>query len=294
MSTDETAGGVTSEGPRSVSTVQRSVAATHERVSDGVARTSSRVAIDYDVAGNGPAVLFLHGFPDSRRLWRHQVAALSTAGYRTLAPDMRGYGKSDKPRDVASYSLLTVVTDVLAVLDDAGEERAHLVGHDWGAAVGWLVASLFPERVLSLTAMSVGHPSCFHGAGLEQYARSWYTFFFQFEGVAERWLSADGWANFKRWSRHPDAEEAAAELEASASLTPALNWYRANFPPEFLLRTPSALPAVEAPVMGLWSSGDKALCESQMARSVTHVAGPWRYERVEGAGHWLQLDAPTR
>lgn len=254
--------------------------------------TSNKVGIDYEVTGDGPPVILLHGFPDTRRLWRHQTKALSGAGMKVITPDMRGYGKSDKPSDVASYSMLSIIGDVAAVLDDAGVERAHVVGHDWGAAAAWLTASLMPERVESLTALSVGHPASFRSAGLEQYARSWYMLLFQFKGVAERWLSEDHWANFKAWSGHPDAAEVVAELEASGSLTPALNWYRANVPPEALVSPPMVLPPIEAPVMGIWSSGDFALCESQMRRSVSHVEGPWRYERVEGAGHWLQLEAP--
>jgi pimeloyl-ACP methyl ester carboxylesterase len=253
---------------------------------------SNRVAVDYDAVGSGTPVILLHGFPDTRRLWRHQVSALAEDGYRAIAPDMRGYGKSDKPADVASYSLLTVLGDVIAVLDDAGAERAHVVGHDWGAAVSWLLAAIFPDRVLSLTAMSVGHPASFRSAGLEQYARSWYMLLFQFPGIAERWLSNDDWANFRSWSGHPDADRIVAELEANRSLTPALNWYRANVPPESLLSPPVVLPPIEAPVMGVWSSRDMALCEAQMTRSASHVQGRWRYERVENAGHWLQLEVP--
>lgn len=254
--------------------------------------SSNKVAIDYDVSGDGPPVILLHGFPDTRRLWRHQIEALTASGMRVITPDMRGYGSSDKPPDVASYSLLNILGDIQAVLDDAGVERAHVVGHDWGAAAAWLLASLMPERVLSLTALSVGHPASFRSAGLEQYARSWYMLLFQFRGVAERWLSDDDWANFKSWSGHPDAKEVVAELEENGSLTPALNWYRANVPPEALLSPPVVLPPIKAPVMGVWSSGDIALTEAQMRRSVSHVEGPWRYERIEGTGHWLQLEVP--
>lgn len=253
---------------------------------------SNKVAIDYSATGEGDPVILLHGFPDTRRLWRHQVQALTEAGFTVLTPDMRGYGQSDKPSDVASYSLLTIVSDVAAVLEDAGLAEAHVVGHDWGAATAWLMASLMPEKVRSLSVLSVGHPASFASAGLEQYARSWYMLFFQFTGIAERWLSHNNWSNFKRWSGHPDAAAVVAELEANGSLTPALNWYRANVPPESFLSPPVVLPPVKAPVMGVWSTRDIALGEAQMTRSVSHVEGPWRYERLEDVGHWLQLEAP--
>jgi len=166
------------------------------------------------------------------------------------------------------------------------------VGHDWGAVVAWAMATVMPERVDHLVAMSVGHPSSFHGDGFEQFEKSWYMMLFQFAGVAEQWLSADDWANFRAWSRHPDAEVVVRELEANGSLTPALSYYRANVPPESYLRPPLELPAVQAPTMGMWSSGDFALTEAQMKRSAPYCATSWRYERVEGAGHWLQLEAP--
>ena len=117
---------------------------------------------------------------------------------------------------------------------------------------------------------------------------------FQFAGVAEKWLSDNNWAHFRSWARHPDAEAVIAELEDTKSLTPGLNWYRANVPPESWVAPPLALPAVQAPTMGIWSSGDMALTETQMTDSAENVAGPWRYERVDGPGHWMQLVGSRR
>ena len=125
-----------------------------------------------------------------------------------------------------------------------------------------------------------------------QLEKSWYMFFFQFPGVAEQWLAADGWANFRAWSHHPDADAVVARWEATGTLTAALNWYRANIPPEGFVSPDLELPPVQAPTMGVWSSGDFALTEEQMTGSERYVSGPWRYERVEGPGHWMQLEAP--
>ncbi|HLN18277.1 MAG TPA: alpha/beta fold hydrolase [Acidimicrobiales bacterium] len=250
------------------------------------------VGIEYDVTGDGPAVLLLHGFPDQARLWRHQVPALVGAGYKVIAPDQRGYGRSDKPDGVDAYSLLNVVGDAVAVLDAEGVERAHVVGHDWGAAVAWLLAGFVPDRVDHLVALSVGHPGAFAAAGLEQRMRSWYMLLFQFEGIGEQWLSMDDWANFREWGGHPDTDAVIADMERDGSLTTALNWYRANVPPEALVSPPPDLPEVPRPTMGVWSSGDFALTEVQMTGSADHVSGPWRYERLEGPGHWMQLEAP--
>jgi pimeloyl-ACP methyl ester carboxylesterase len=248
--------------------------------------------IDYDITGEGRPVVLLHGFPDSGRLWRHQVPALSAAGFQVIVPDLRGYGRSDKPKDVESYAIQHLADDVAGVLDQLGIKRAHVVGHDWGAALAWALGSLLPERVDHLVALSVGHPASIAAAGLQQREKSWYMLLFLFEGVAEKWLSDDDWANFRTWARHPDADEVIADLETGGSLTPALNWYRANVPAESLVTPAVAPPPVQAPTMGVWSDGDIALLEAGMTGSQAHVAGPWRYERIAGAGHWMQLEAP--
>jgi pimeloyl-ACP methyl ester carboxylesterase len=251
------------------------------------------VSIEYDVTGEGRPVLLLHGFPDSGRLWRNQVPALASAGYRVVVPDLRGYGRSDKPAEVEAYSLPLLAGDVMAVLADLGIARAHVVGHDWGAALAWVLASVAPDKVDHLVTLSVGHPLTFRRT-LEQLEKSWYMLLFQFPDIAERWLTADGWANFRAWGRHPDSNAVIAELEAGTSLTPGLNWYRANVPPESWVGPPLQLPAVQAPTMGVWSSGDFALTETQMTDSAKNVTGPWRYERIDGPGHWMQLEAPDQ
>ncbi len=254
------------------------------------------IGIRFDVTGpdDGPAVMLLHGFPDTGRLWRHQVPALAEAGFRVVVPDLRGYGGSDKPAEVEAYDFPNLVADVLGVLHHLGIHRTHVVGHDWGAALGWVTAAVAPARVQNLVALTVGHPMSFRTTGFEQYQRSWYILLFQFPWVAEQWLSRHGWANFRRWAGHPDADAVIADLEETGSLTPGLNYYRANVLPKSWISPPVDLPAVEAPTLGVWASGDRFLTEAQMVGSEKYVRGEWRYERVDGAGHWLQLDAPER
>ena len=250
------------------------------------------VGIEYQVTGQGRPVVLLHGFPDSGRLWRHQVPALAGAGFQVVVPDLRGYGRSGKPQAIESYSIPLLAADVLAVLAELEIGRAHVVGHDWGAALAWVLASLAPGNVDHLVALSVGHPSTLRRT-LQQREKSWYMLLFQFPGIAERWLTDDNWANLRR-SGHPDADQVIADLEANGSLTPGLNWYRANLPPESWIGPPLQLPPVQAATMGVWSTGDCALTETQMTDSAENVAGTWRYERLDGPGHWLQLDAPDQ
>ena len=253
----------------------------------------SGVRIEYEVTGRGRPVVLLHGFPDSGRLWRHQVPALAEAGFQVIVPDLRGYGRSDKPADVEAYNLMSLAGDVIAVLGDVGVERAHVVGHDWGAALAWGMASLAPATVDHLAVLSVGHPATFRRT-FRQREKAWYMLLFQFPGIAERWLSGDDWANFRTWAGHPDADQVIADLESAGSLTPGLNWYRANVPPESWIEPPLMLPPVQASTMGIWSTGDMALTETQMTDSAENVSGPWRYERLEGPGHWMQLEAPDK
>ena len=252
------------------------------------------VGIHYEVTGEGSPVVLLHGFPDSGRLWRNQVPALAAAGHRVIVPDLRGYGESDKPEGVDQYNLLLLAGDVLGVLDAEGVEQAAVVGHDWGAALAWATASFAADRVERLVALSVGNPMAFAAVGYPQREKSWYMLLFQFTGIAEQWLSNDDWANFRSWGSHPDAQATIEELERNGSLTPGLNYYRANVGPETLVGPPLELPHVTCPTMGVWSTGDFALTEEQMTGSEKFVDAPWRYERVEGPGHWMQLEAPDR
>jgi pimeloyl-ACP methyl ester carboxylesterase len=244
--------------------------------------------------GEGPAVVLLHGFPDSSLLWRHQVRALGDAGFRTIAPDLRGFGESDRPAAVEDYTLSKSVRDVNAILDELQLERVQLVGHDWGAAVAWLAAAFAPLRVERLVAMSVGHPYALRERSIEQREKAWYQLLFQFP-TAEELLMQNDWRLFRQLLRGDgDVDRYLSDLARPGALTASLNWYRANVAPELELQDRPPMPDVAAPTLGIWSSGDNYLTEERMLRSAEYVTGGWRYERVDGAGHWLQLDRPDR
>jgi pimeloyl-ACP methyl ester carboxylesterase len=246
--------------------------------------------------GSGTPVVLLHGFPDTSRLWRRQVDALVRGGYRAIVPDMRGRGRSDRPADVADYRLALVAQDVTAIMDALGVHRAHVVGHDWGAAAAWLVASLTPDRVDRLVALSVGFPGAGGRPDLEALQKGWYRLLFQFE-VAEELVRRDGWYLLRvLLGSNRDLDECLRGLEEPAALTAALNWYRANVPVERLMPAAPAreLPPVQASTLGVWSTGDAFLTEQQMIRSADRVRGPWRYVRFESTSHWIPLDQPDR
>lgn len=252
------------------------------------------MALHVEVTGEGPAVLMVHGFPDSGRLWRHQVGPLAEAGRRVIVPDLRGMGASERPAGVKAYRLSRVVADLLAVLDAHGAERADLVAHDWGAAAAWLLAALHPDRVRSLAALSVGHPAASRPPTLEMRQKAWYQLYFLFD-EAEELLLRDDAAMLREWlDPAVDRDRYLEDLRRPGALTAGLNYYRANVHPGRELRERRTPPPVAAPVLGLWSRGDRYLAEEAMTRSATHVTGPWRYERIEAPTHWLQLDAPER
>lgn len=243
--------------------------------------------------GSGEPLLMLHGFPDSAHLWRHQIPPLVSAGYRVIAPDQRGFGGSDKPQEVEAYALTEVLGDAIALLDHFDIERARVVSHDWGAAVGWALAAFHPQRVVSHAALSVGHLTSLWNAGLAQRRLAWYMLLFMRRGEAEEILMREDWAFFRDlWQHHPEMDTWLGDLSRPGALTAALNWYRANVDIDTWTPEGWVMPRVTVPTMGIWSSGDLYLTEAQMVGSGDFVDSAWRYERLEGATHWLMLDRP--
>jgi pimeloyl-ACP methyl ester carboxylesterase len=242
-------------------------------------------------AGQGPPVLLLHGFPDTHAVWRKQITVLADAGFRVIAPDLRGYGETEAPRQVRDYRLEILRADILALLEVLGIDKVRLVGHDWGAVIGWQLCMAAPSRIERFVALSVGHPAALANAGLAQRLRMSYVLGFLIPGVAEQALKFGNWLFLRKFTR--DRTQIGywrRSLGPPGRLRAALNYYRANIG----LGMPQRWPAVQVPVMGVWSDGDPALGEKQMRDSGRYVQAEFRYERIEGADHWLQLTAPTR
>lgn len=242
-------------------------------------------------AGEGPPVLLLHGFPDTHMTWRRQLPVLAAAGLRVIAPDLRGYGKTSMPADTGAYAISFLADDVLRLMDALSIERAAVVGHDWGGLIGWHLAMHAPERVTRYAALSTGHPAAIAGAGPGQLARFWYVLLFMTPVLAEKAIKANDWYSLRQLTNNLEQQAIwRAALEPEGRLTAALNYYRANFKPG----APRQWKPVDIPVMGIWSERDPALGEQQMAESVQHCRAGFRFERIDGAGHWLQLSAADR
>jgi pimeloyl-ACP methyl ester carboxylesterase len=264
-----------------------------------IARLSTMVEVDglsfpvFD-HGTGPVVLLLHGFPDSRFLWRHQIGPLVDAGFRVVAPDLRGFGDAPRPEGVELYRFPLIMRDVVGLLDALQIRQARVVGHDWGSALAWSLAAYQPDRVEQLVALSVGAPGNPGGSSMAQREKFWYVLYFQFEGIAEAGLADNDWQLFKAFMRgEGDAERYLRDLARPGALTAALNWYRANLRPQMPAGHPPPAITVSCPTLGIWGDRDFALTEDHMRKSSECVTGPWRYEKLEGAGHWMMLEQPA-
>jgi pimeloyl-ACP methyl ester carboxylesterase len=261
-----------------------------------------------DGPSDGPLVLCLHGFPELGRSWRHQLPALATAGYRVVAPDLRGYGGTELQ---GPYDLRTLVGDVEALIASLGRRRAIVVGHDWGGAVAWSVAALRPSVVEKLVVLNCPPPHELARAMLRspsQLLRSWYILFFQLPWLPERRMAENCAEVVARalvggshrrgvWS----ADELAAYRVAFARpgrAKAAIDWYRASFRRSLRPGRRRGLPPVQAPTLVLWGTEDRFLGREladpgRLRRSLADGNEPtvvW----IDDAGHFVQNEAPDR
>ena len=255
----------------------------------------------FDALASGPAdgelVLLLHGFPQSSWQWRWQLSALGDAGYRAVAPDQRGYSPRARPEEVARYRVDHLAADALAMADWLGGHQFHAVGHDFGAVVAWHVAGRYPDRLRSLTAVSVPHPMAVAEAMAsstgDQLARSSYIALFGAPEIPERLLLADEGAGLRAlfantaYSDREAMERYVARLLEPGALTAALNWYRAIDP-----AVVTSVEPVTAPTLFVWSTEEPAIGREAAEACAAHVAGPYRFEVLEGVSHWIPEDAP--
>ena len=249
----------------------------------------------FDARVDGPAggelVVLLHGFPQTSYEWRHQLPALADAGYRAVAPDQRGYSPGARPEGVEHYATPRLEADVLAVADWIGGHRFHLVAHDWGAIVAWQVAGHFPERLRSLTILSVPHPAAFRRAisdDGDQKNRSEYMRFFQTPDEPEAMFLANDAAGLRAvFATHePDAvDEYVRVLTQPGAMTAALNYYRA------MNGSLSDIGPVDVPTMFVWSTEDVAVARSGAEATAQHVRAPYRFEILDGVSHWIPEEA---
>jgi epoxide hydrolase 4 len=266
----------------------------------------SEARLHYVEAGDGPAVVLLHGFPEFWYGWRHQIPPLVAAGFRVIAPDLRGYNLSSKPAEVSAYQPGRLAADVRELIAERGASRAFLAGHDWGAAVAWLTAMAHPGVVERLAILNVPHPRRMLDAlrrPNQQLARSWYMFFFQLPWLPEQAVRAGNWSSFRRDFEH-DARPGAftpADIDRyreawsqPGAATATINWYRASMRGRFSRKAGADLRPVQAPTMVIWGERDRYLGADLAEPDRADVPNLQRVVRLPDASHWVQHDEPER
>ncbi|MDQ6687650.1 MAG: alpha/beta fold hydrolase [Actinomycetota bacterium] len=265
----------------------------------GTARVTSftRAGLRFEVSDGGPLdgtpVVLLHGFPQDSRSWDKVAPLLHDHGYRTLAPDQRGYSPGARPRGRHAYRISELVADVAQLIETAGLGPVHLVGHDWGAAVAWGVGADRPDLLRTLSTLSVPHPAAFLRSLVtsQQGLKSWYMYFFQLPWLPERqvtsgkpWEKALRSAGLSRESAARDAEM----MRDPATARAALNWYRA-----MPMSSPRSISAkITVPTMHVWSDGDVAIGPKGAELTPAYVEGPYTFEVLTGVSHWIPDEAP--
>jgi len=264
---------------------------------------NSNVRLHAAAAGpkDAPVVVLLHGFPEFWYGWRRQIEPLSAAGFRVIVPDQRGYNLSSKPAGVSWYAMPELVSDVIAIADELGQEKILLAGHDWGAAVAWSAALLYPQRIAKLSVLNVPHPSVmrkFLSTRPRQFLRSWYMFFFQLPWLPEALFSA---FNFRAGSRSllrssrpgtftaEDLDLYRSAWSQPAALTAMINWYRALF----RTRAKFSDKTVRVPTRILWGERDDFLLTEMAHESLRYCTSAELFT-FANATHWLQHEEPAR
>jgi len=248
---------------------------------------------------DGPLVILLHGFPEFWRAWERQLGPLARAGFRVVAPDLRGYNLSEKPPGVGSYRVSALQQDVAALIRALGHSRARVVGHDWGGIIAWALALRQPEVIERLVILNAPHPATFRRAARKpaQWRRSWYIFFFQLPWLPERLLPRFGrWALRGTNPRAYTEEDRQLYEEAWArpgAATAMINYYRAMLRFGGGSQATREVPPIHTPTLVLWGERDVALLP-ELADGLERWVPGVRVVRFPRASHWVMRDEPVR
>ena len=279
-------------------TLTRSTIDVGTALRDGYAQVGD-VNLHYVEAGDGPLVLLLHGFPEFWYSWRDQIAPLVNAGFRVVAPDLRGYNLSSGPDAFTDYTADKLAADIRGLISELGADTAMVVGHDWGGTVAWSLAMNHPEVVDRLAILNAAHPRKLN-EGLRnprQLLRNWYFFYFQFPGLPERRAARDGWKFFKGFQRDArppyTQQENARYVEAWSQPGAAkamIDYYRAAV----RLGSKQKVLPIAAPTLVIWGQGDRYLGPDLAEPHQEDVPNLDRVERLPNASHWVHHDEAER
>ncbi|WP_432850534.1 alpha/beta fold hydrolase [Amycolatopsis sp. CA-161197] len=255
--------------------------------------------LHYVEAGDGPLVVLLHGFPEFWYGWRQQIEPLAAAGFRVVAPDMRGYNLSTRPKAIQAYDTDHLTADLAGLIAERGAEKASLVGHDWGGTVAWATAMGHPEVVDRVAILNAAHPRKL-SQGLHhpsQLRKSWYFFLFDLPDLPESIVHANNWHFFRHFLQDADPaytpEEIDRYIEAwsqPGAATGMINYYRSSVrtPPK---KAEAAIRPITAPTLVIWGDKDRYLGHDLAEPEHDDVPGLDRVEHLPDASHWVHHDA---
>ncbi len=269
----------------------------HRHVDVGEVRLHVAERRPFGALDDAPLVVFLHGFPDFWWTWRKQMEAFARAGYWAVAPDLRGYNESEKPKGVEHYEVERLAGDVAGLIGALGRREAYVVGHDWGGLVAWHFAMLHPHMLKKLAVLNIPHPVAMV-KGLKrpaQMKKSWYIFMFQLPRFPERFASKNDFAFMRRTFRAnefspEEIEQHVDALRVPGALTSAMNYYRASLR-RTLRGKPPELVRIDAPVLVVWGDRDRYLGK-EMASPPEKWVPDARVVHISEATHWVHRDAP--
>lgn len=259
------------------------------------------IRMHYVEQGNGPLIVLLHGFPEFWYSWRYQIPFLAERGYRVLAPDLRGYNDTDKPR--SGYSVTMLLRDIVGLIKGAGEEKAIIVGHDWGGVLAWQFAIDYPQLTERLIVMNAPHPAAFtrEMRRIEQLRKSWYAFAFQLPWLPEFLLGRRHAKLIGEMLYRAAVQKAAFPAEVLAhyrdamskpgALRASINYYRAAFRFPFRMMT-RATATIHAPTLLIWGDQDIAL-GINLTRGLEQWVSNLQIRHLPDSGHWVQQEKPN-
>jgi pimeloyl-ACP methyl ester carboxylesterase len=245
---------------------------------------------------DGPAVVLLHGHPQTSAAWDSVIPRLTERGYRCLAPNQRGYSRGARPERRRDYRTAELTGDVGALVDAIGVQDVHLVGHDWGALVAWGFAAEQPQRLKTLSVLSGPHPTALQVAMMtsRQGLASWYAYAYLVPRLPEWfYLGRDGKGSrlarmLQAGGQSPElARRDALAMSEAGAYTAALNWYRA-------VPWSGVTGRVSVPTMAIWGDGDKYILDRAVRRTARYVSGEYRFEVLHGASHWMPDQQPDQ
>ena len=262
---------------------------------------TNNIKMHYVTQGEGPLVVLLHGFPEFWYSWRNQIPTLAKY-FKVVAPDLRGYNKTEKPEGIENYKNSVLLEDILGLIKGLGEEKAIIIGHDWGGALAWEFARSYPNNIEKLVILNCPPISIIQDEILrnkKQARRSQYMIFFQTPDTPEQAMSANNYAMLKStytsmavkkelWTE--EILEKYVEALKMPSLTCGINYYRAAY--KFPISTEQRKIKIKCPVKVIWGEQDKALGKELTDYLPALVEGDYSIEFIPEAGHWVQIEEP--